>query len=475
MSNQGKKGEDVLISCLKRERAKELKPREYRKDEKRRKLQPLDPPLDDEESGHNYPENDNNDGYENNNHASSNHNNNHASRTPDDDFASDNEMVEETEEDDTIDDVAPTLDLRRSGRLSDKALLSEPVVVVPKKKKKPDDVIHPVWGRADVSQAVDGAHKLLLEDFNEKVNTLQKLQLYLSKNPDEMRDAFVYLCEDEIILSREEEWEYLQTCDAYQNHEYEYVPIPEDFLAVHRRKVIKGAAVVIGKDENGQWPCTDLVAKWIVDALRVEEDQWFPHDADYPVQGDLPLQPGQCTVKTLLRELSGVWAKNNTPHSHTLDILNVLDRNIPGLRLGIRKSKTEKNIHDIKKYLVKDYRDVRIDVCPNNCILFIGDHAEAIRCPCGEYRFSKCGNNGKCKKGGVNCSPFLTPTHNQRSSFQEIHYRLVRSHHVCLISLSPFLFQTPYHQTILDVQRVAVRIQSFRIRRRTVQDAISHE
>jgi hypothetical protein len=234
------------------------------------------------------------------------------------------------------------------------------------------------------------------------------------------------MCEEAVILQRQVELNYLADCDAYQaldenlrsRHSYVCPEVPAGLLRAHRRKITKGKTVIDGKDENGKWPVADIVGEWILDAVKEEKDQRYPLDADEPI-----LPGSATTVKSFLRDLDGACAIHNIPHNGKIAILEWLNRGVPEIRTGIRVSKAGRNVHDCEKYLRKDWRDVSVDACPNNCILFIGEHRWKIKCPCGEYRYSKCCNNNNCTAGGIDCDPFETPTHNQRSSYSVLKYR----------------------------------------------------
>lgn len=282
-----------------------------------------------------------------------------------------------------------------------------------------------------LTSAIDEEHLELLQAYNQSVANLAKLRSHLIKIPHESGGLYLHLCEEAVLLQREAELKYLSTCDAYLAQEgrqstYNCQPIDAEVRRVHKCKIIKGNVVIIGKDENGKWPRTELVDGWIQMALKGEKDQTFPADADFAILGDDDFQGGS-TVKKFLRDLDGTCAVNNIGYSGLEAFLSCLHRHAPSFRCGLRKSKKGDGlVQGFRDYLVKDWRDVTIDVCPNNCILYVGEHGKAIMCPkedCGEYRFSKCSNNGKCKNGGVNCDPFKTPTHNQRSSYQIIKYR----------------------------------------------------
>jgi hypothetical protein len=318
-----------------------------------------------------------------------------------------------------------------------------------------------VWKAVDLKNAVDEEHRELLLAYNDSVKNLTKLQLYMSKQPLLSRsNVYLYFCEEAVMLQREVELRYLRNCEAYQaidpdtmqRHGYICQAIPPQVLESHNRKIIKGKTVIDGKDENGNWPVTEIVAEWIQDAMREEKDQRFPDDANFPLQGDSCLN-GQSTVKSFIRDFESTCAVHNVPHNGKLALLDCFHRHLPEVRLGIRESKAGNNVHDFNKYLLKDWRDITIDVCPKNCILFVGEHRWKIKCPCGEYRFSKCGNNGKCTKGGLDCSPYDNPSHSLRSSYQSIAYRFGEYIHLVYLLLLFHNCQATDNQIILDVQK----------------------
>lgn len=289
-----------------------------------------------------------------------------------------------------------------------------------------------VWELVALNCSVDAEHRQLLIEYNHSVANLAKLRHYLRTNSHESQSLYLHMCEDAVILQRQAELLYLSTAEAYQaldasmltRDAYVCKPIPVDLLKAHNRKVVKGTTVIDGKDDNGKWPVAEIVGEWIEDALKGEKDQRLPYDANYPVHGDvLNPEEGVSTVKAFLRDFDSTCAVNNMSHKAKLGLLDTLHRNIPSLRLGIRASLAGNNVHDYSKYMLKDWRDVTVDVCPSHCALFIGENRWKIKCPCGEYRYSKCGNNGNCKKGGIDCDPFETPTHNARSSFNVLKYR----------------------------------------------------
>ncbi len=308
--------------------------------------------------------------------------------------------------------------------------------------------------KVNLNDAVDEEHRQLLDAYNESVENLSRLRSYLAKHPEQdCQSVYVHLCEEAVILQNHAELRYLRTCDAYQainlssglRHSYVHKPVPPAAVKSHQAKVIKGKTVVKGKDGSGKWPMNEQVGEWILAALKEEKDQRFPEDAKFPLLGDGDLLPGQSTLSEFLRDLEGTCALSNIPHNGKLAILDWLHRHVPELRTGTRVSKAGNNVHDFYKYLMTDWRHVLVDACPNNCMLYVGEHRWDIKCPCGEYRFSKCGNNGKCTQGGVDCNPYETPTHNQRSSFQVVMYRYYFIVVFIMINKLQFLTQAYSH------------------------------
>lgn len=299
----------------------------------------------------------------------------------------------------------------------------------PSQERQTPDAMFLAFPKIPEKFAVDEEHLSLLLSYNQSVDNLRKLKHYLESHMSDSRSLLLHLCEEAVLLDKEAELNYLATCEVYQaalgpsNNAYVCEPISVDVQRAHRSKIVKGKTVVQGKDENGKWPMSEIVGEWIVLAHKGEKDQFFPEDADYAVQGDLP-PTDENTLKAFLRDLNDTCAVNNIPHTGVIAFLDCLRRHAPDVRTGVRPSKRgEGMVHDFNKYLIKDWRDVSIDACPNHCILYVGKYRWAIRCPCGEYRYSKCTNNGKCKEGGINCDPFKTPSHNQRSSYLLVKYR----------------------------------------------------
>lgn len=303
----------------------------------------------------------------------------------------------------------------------------EVVVAVP-----PPSALCLACAKVNLHDAVDEQHRQLLDAYNESVENLSRLRAYLAKHPEQDGSSvYVHLCEEAVILQSDAELRYLRTSNAYQaidpvsglRDAYVHKPIPPAVRKSHRAKIIKGKTVGPGRDEHGKWPMSELVGEWIEAALKEEKDQRFPVDAVFPLQGDADLLPGQSTLSEFLRDLEGTCAMHNIPHNGKMAVLDWIARHVPGLRTGTRVSKAGNNVHDFYKYLLTDWRHAPIDACPNNCMLYVGENRWKIKCPCGEYRFSKCCNNGKCTQGGIDCDPFETPTHSQRSSYQVVMYR----------------------------------------------------
>lgn len=299
------------------------------------------------------------------------------------------------------------------------------------------------WETVPLDNAVDLTHRRILVAYNERVKNLIKLKSYLAKESYEGGVLYLYLLEEEIIRQRQVELDYLSTADAYQaldsslsfRHRYVCQPIDPDLLKAHKRKIIKGTTVIAGKDEHGKWPLAEIVGEWIQDALKGESDQRLPHDANDPVYCDASKPEGWISVKSFLRHYDSTCSVHNISHTAKLAVLESVQRICPRLRLGLRLSTAGNIVHDYSKYLIKDWRDVTIDVCPHNCILYIGDNRWKIKCPppCGEYRFSACCNNGNCKAGGIDCDPFQTPTHSVRSAYNILKYRQVLFQYVIIV------------------------------------------
>jgi hypothetical protein len=285
-----------------------------------------------------------------------------------------------------------------------------------------------VWKMVPLTYSVDDEHRELLKEYNKSVANVTKLRKYLQDKTFDNKSLYLHMLEEAVILQRQVELDYLTNCDAYQamnadltsRHSYICRPFSEELLRAHRKKITKGMTVVDGKGDDGKWPVAEIVGEWIEDALKEEKDQRLPHDAEEPI-----LPGSTTTIKSFLRDLDSTCAVYNIPHNGKIALLEWLNKGAPQVRTGIRVSKAGRNVHDCEKYLLKDWRDVSVDACPKNCILFIGENRWKIKCPCGEYRFSPCCNNSNCKTGGINCDPFETPTHNQRSSYSVLKYRQV--------------------------------------------------
>ncbi len=159
--------------------------------------------------------------------------------------------------------------------------------------------------------------------------------------------------------------------------------------------------------------------KEIKNKVNSSVPQVYPDDSDAPFD-PTDTSPDRKTKQDAAIELYEGFIKHNSSETQINDMLNVMHNLTPRLNLPLRtESKVASKIYpnNIRSYVPRDDRDVKIDICRVGCTAFHGvrphegkdeDFGKMLYCPaakCQAQRFaSKC---KKCKnKRYDQCNPF---------------------------------------------------------------------
>jgi hypothetical protein len=274
-----------------------------------------------------------------------------------------------------------------------------------------NDVLVPVF-----IDAVDGKHNELLQKVNDLIAKLASLKdlLRLRESKDDV--IYLHLLEEEIVVAREAELNYLRTSSSYHHlflqRVADKVALPPIFPS--RIKHVRDA-------DTGKWPSDPITDGWIEQALGPDLHK-YPDNINDLIDKNVDGQH-QCTLREFHQKLNDWAALNNVTTKGRDDIVSMLV-NTTNLDLGVRFHPSTNNIiHTSHEYLQHDPRDWLVDCCINQCVLYVGEFASHINCPeCGTPRFSKCNYGGNCQYG-IECSPYVNLTHKYRASNQILIYR----------------------------------------------------
>lgn len=267
---------------------------------------------------------------------------------------------------------------------------------------------------------VDVTHGELLKKVEELTNRYNSIQSFLDKAPPSDQILFMHILEEQIVLARKAEMDYLRQCPQYRKiYNSRMSEIAEKPLPVFPDRRVHV------RDENGKWPSNPITDAWILIALA-------PDAHDYPknIKHDIDKNPDavrNCKLGVFHQKLNNLTSLYNICTVARNEIISLIVENTD-LDLGVRRHPTTNNIiHTSDEYLPHDLRHWMVDVCVNQCVLFIGPYEEYIKCPvCDTHRYTKCNYGGKCADG-INCSPFVNLSHKYRSSLQTLSYRYVFS------------------------------------------------
>ncbi|XP_004309892.1 PREDICTED: uncharacterized protein LOC101314816 [Fragaria vesca subsp. vesca] len=126
--------------------------------------------------------------------------------------------------------------------------------------------------------------------------------------------------------------------------------------------------------------------------ISIDSDEFLRFVED----GDKPLYPG-CTKTTKLNaliELFNLKAKHTMTDACFSNVLLLIEMLLPVL------NELPSNIYEVKKsFAALGMEYEKIHACPNDCILYKGDHEEVVICPeCSMSRY-KLGKNNVVRDG----------------------------------------------------------------------------
>jgi hypothetical protein len=175
------------------------------------------------------------------------------------------------------------------------------------------------------------------------------------------------------------------------------------------------------RDANGKWPPNPMTDEWIATALGPDTHEYPINIKDNVDQN--PNADRNCELGLFHMKLNGLCAQHSISTAGRNELISLLVENT-SLELGVRRHpRTNNIIHTSDEYLPRDSRAWFVDVCVNQCMLYVGEFEHCIKCPvCDTYRYTKCNYGGKCPQG-INCNPHDNPTHKYRSSLQVLTYR----------------------------------------------------
>jgi len=156
-------------------------------------------------------------------------------------------------------------------------------------------------------------------------------------------------------------------------------------------------------------------------------------DLQFPI-----LVPKKITKGQFARALANWFIVSAVPISNQLDLLIILEKHLSGVKLPIKKIKTNNYKSTINNYNIDVSRTLKFDICSRNgCMAFVGEKSKLKECEkCHQKRYRPC---TKCKFVFLNSTNDCNHGISIRKPYKTVFYRPILPLIINLINTDMFL------------------------------------